>query len=309
MNRRPVTNLPASIHQLLLNKARQTHRPFNEVLQYYAMERFLYRLSRSPYADRFILKGALMFRIWDLESYRPTMDIDLSGRTANDVENLVAIFKEVSSQQVEPDGLIFNPESVRGVRIAEEANYAGARIRLQVNLGAARVSVQLDIGFGDVIVPPPELVEYPTILDFPPPRLKGYNKESVVAEKFESMVALGILNSRMKDYFDIWTLCRRFDFDGHTVSQAIAKTFSNRHTEIDPNPVGLSVRFSEDPAKAAQWRGFVRKGGLQNSPDLKTVVTSIAGFLIPVATALVKKNDLRGNWHAPGPWIIPSAEP
>lgn len=303
MNKRPVTNLPASIHQLLLNKARQTHRPFNEVLQYYVMERFLYRLSKSPYADRFILKGALMFRIWDLESYRPTMDIDLAGRTANEVEDLVAIFKEVSSQQVEPDGLIFSPESVTGVRIAEEANYAGVRIRLHVNLGTVRVSVQLDVGFGDIIVPSPELVEYPTILDFPPPRLKGYNKESVVAEKFESLVALGILNSRMKDYFDIWTLSRQFDFDGHTLSQAIAKAFSNRGTEIDPSPVGLSVSFSEDPAKAAQWRGFIRKGRLQTPPDLKAVVSSIAAFLIPVATELAKGRDFLAKWRAPGPWI------
>ena len=203
MTERAPANLPASVHQLLLNKARHTHRPFNELLQYYAMERFLYRLSKSPYAARFILKGALMFTAWKLESYRPTMGIDLLGRTANQVESVVAITKEVCAQTVAPDGMVFNPATVKGARIIEDANYPGVRIRFQANLGAARVTLQLDIGFGDVIVPAPHLIEYPTLLDFEAPRLRGYSKESMVAEKFESLVKRGILNSRMKDFFDI----------------------------------------------------------------------------------------------------------
>ncbi len=253
------------MHQLLLNKARHTNRPFNELLQYYVMERFLYRLSKSPHAPKFILKGALMFTAWNLEPYRPTMDIDLLGKVSNRVDSILAITKEICAQSVESDGLTFNPATVKGARIAEGANYEGVRVRFHAILGRARVTQQLDIGFGDVVVPGPQSIEYPTILDSPAPKLRGYSKESIVAEKFESLVTLGILNSRMKDYFDIWSLSRQFDFDGQALGNAIAKTFSNRGTTIVPDPVGLTVRFADDPSKKAQWRGFIRKSRLDVS--------------------------------------------
>jgi hypothetical protein len=176
LTKRLRTNLALSVHQLLMNKARDTHRPFNELLQYYAMERFLYRLSKSPYAGKFILKGALMFTAWKLESFRPTADIDLLGRADHQVANIVEIAKHVCAQAVEPDGLIFNSDSVTGARIAEDADYEGVRTRFRANLGSARITLQLDIGFGDVIVPAAQPIEYPAILDFPAPRLRGYNK-------------------------------------------------------------------------------------------------------------------------------------
>jgi hypothetical protein len=267
------------------------------------MERFLYRLSKSPHAARFILKGALMFTAWKLESYRPTMDIDLLGKTANQVENVAAITREVCAQPVPPDGLVFNPATVKGARITTSANYEGVRVRLQANLGAARVTLQLDIGFGDVIVPAPQTIEYPTILDFNAPRLRGYSKESMVAEKFESLVTLGILNSRMKDYFDIWTLSRQFDFDGRTLGNAIAKTFSNRGTEIVPEPIGLTAKFVDDSTKQSQWRGFIRKSRLDASADLDEVLFAIASFLGPLATALSSGRNFQGKWTPPGPWM------
>lgn len=303
MTKRAPANLAASVHQLLLNKARETRRPFNELLQYYAMERFLYRLSKSPHAARFILKGALMFTAWKLESYRPTMDIDLLGKTANQVENVAAITREVCAQPVAPDGLVFNPATVKGTRIGEDANYEGVRIRFQAKLGAARVTVQLDIGFGDVIVPAPQPIEYPTLLDFEAPRLHGYSKESVVAEKFEALVTLGILNSRMKDYFDIWTLSRQFAFDGQTLGNAIARTFANRGTKIVPNPIGLTTKFVDDPMKKSQWRGFIRKSRLDASPDLAVVIADIAIFLVPLASALSDGKTFEAKWTAPGPWM------
>lgn len=303
MTKRTPTNIPASVHQLLLDKSRQTLRPFNELLQYYAMERFLYRLSKSPHAGKFILKGALMFTAWRLGSFRPTMDIDLLGKTTNQIDRVVAIAMEVCAQPVEPDGLIFNPSTVKGARIAEHANYEGVRIRFQANLGTARLTLQLDIGFGDVIVPAHQPIEYPTILDFPAPRLRGYSKESIVAEKFESLVALGILNSRMKDYFDIWTLSQQFDFDGQTLGNAIAKTFSNRETKIVPDPVGLSAEFADDSTKRAQWRGFIRKSRLDASPDLAEILFAVTHFLQPVATALSAGRTFTGKWAAHGPWV------
>jgi len=302
VTKRATANLPASVHQLLLNKARQTHRPFNELLQYYAMERFLYRLSKSPHAARFILKGALMFAAWKLESYRPTKDIDLLGRTANQVESIVAIAREICAQAVVPDGLVFNPATVKGARINENASYEGVRIRFQSNLGAARVTLQLDIGFGDVIVPAPQPIEYPTLLDSAAPRLRGYSKESIVAEKFESMVTLGILNSRMKDYFDIWTLSRQFDFDGQTLGNAISKTFSNRGTKIVPEPIGLTAKFADDSTKNHQWRGFIRKSRLDASPELADVIVTIASFLGPLVAALSAGKSFRRKWTPPGPW-------
>ena len=303
MTKRALTNLPASVHQLLLNKARQTHRPFNELLQYYAMERFLYRLSKSPHAARFILKGALMFTAWKLESYRPTKDIDLLGRMANQVENVVAIAREICAQPVAPDGLVFNPATVKGARIAKDANYEGVRIRFRANLGTARVILQLDIGFGDVIVPASQPIEYPTLLEFEAPRLHGYSKESMVAEKFESLVARGILNSRMKDYFDIWTLSRQFDFDGQTLGNAIAKTFSHRGTKIVPEPIGLSAKFVDDSTKMSQWRGFIRKSRLDAPPELAEVVVNIASFLGPLVTTLSAGKTFRRKWTPPGPWV------
>lgn len=303
MTKQPRTNLAASVHQLLMNKANQTHRPFNELLQYYAMERFLYRLSKSPYTGKFILKGALMFTAWKLESYRPTVDIDLLGKAGNQVDNIVEITKRICSLPVEPDGLIFNSDSVTGTRIAEDADYEGVRTRFRANLGTARITLQLDIGFGDVIVPAAQPIDYPAILDFPAPRLRGYSKETIVSEKFESMVKLGTLNSRMKDYFDIWTLSRQFDFDGELLGNAITKTFSNRGTEIIVDPVALTPRFADDPEKNIQWRGFIRKSRLDHLPNLAEVILTVAAFLRPVVAAVAASHSFSGKWIAPGPWV------
>lgn len=223
---------------------------------------------------------------------------------SNTHRNLAAIAKDVCIQEVESDGLVFKPETVRATRIAEEANYRGVRIRLQASLGNAKVTQQLDIGFGDVVVPGSKAIEYPTLLDFAAPQLRGYSKESVVAEKFESLVTLGIVNSRMKDYFDIWTLSCQFDFDGETLSDAIARTFSNRGTTLVPEPVGLTSRFAGDQVKKAQWRGFVRTSQLERSADLGEVIFGVRSFLDPVTAALTAGRRFRGKWSASGPWLI-----
>jgi nucleotidyltransferase AbiEii toxin of type IV toxin-antitoxin system len=301
VTKRVPANLAASVHQLPLNKARQANRPFDELLQYYVMERFLYRLSKSSHHAKFILKGALMFAAWKLESYLATKDIDLLGKTANRIDHLTEIVKEVCAQQVEPGGLVFNPETVKATRIAEGANYEGVRIKFLTSLGRARLTQQLDIGFGDIVVPGPQPIEYSTILDFPAPKLLGYSKETIVAEKFESLVTLGILNSRMKDYFDIWTLSRQFNFDGPTLSNAITKTFSNRGTTIVPEPIGLTARFTDDTTKKAQWQGFLRKSRLGTSAELSEVVAAISRFLGPVAAASRLLEPFRQKWFAPGP--------
>ncbi len=183
-------NVAASVRQRLLNRAKETKRPFDELLQYYAMERFLYRLSQSPHRDKFVLKGALMFTVWEAEQFRATRDIDLSGKTNNETWNLAAIVQDVCRTEVEPDGMAFDAETVEADKIKEDADYAGVRVRFLGHLERARASMQIDVGFGDVITPGAAMIDYPVILDMPAPRLKGYPRETVVAEKFHAMVFL-----------------------------------------------------------------------------------------------------------------------
>ncbi|MBU1699071.1 MAG: nucleotidyl transferase AbiEii/AbiGii toxin family protein [Candidatus Eisenbacteria bacterium] len=267
------------------------------------MERFLFRLSVSPHGERFVLKGALMLATWEISLTRPTSDIDLLGNVANDVDRIVTIVKEVCRQEVEPDGLEFNTDTVMGARIAEEAEYEGVRVRFRGNLGTARVSMQIDVGFGDAVVPAPVMVVYPTLLDLPAPRVRAYTRESVIAEKFHTMVRRGILNSRMRDFFDVWSLSRRFDFDGGVLAAAIRETFARRGQDFVLRPAALTDEFAADLSKAAQWRGFLRKNLLWEAPsELKEVIQALSDFLGPVAEALHEGREFRSRWRAPGPW-------
>lgn len=306
MKNKPIKNLAASVHQRLLDKARQTGRPFNELLQYFVMERFLYRLSKSKYAKNFVLKGALMLNVWERTALpRPTLDIDvLAKRIGNDVESVVRVVQEICTQAVEPDGITFDPARVRGQQIAEEAEYEGVRVRLGGSLGNARLSLQLDVGFGDVVIPAEEVMDYPTILDFPAPHLRGYSKESVVAEKFEAAVRHGDVNSRMKDFYDIWFLSRQFEFDGATLAEAAREVFSRRGTELSPEAVSLRPAFAEDPSKAAQWHAFRNRNRLDAAPEnFVDLMKVVVAFLKPVAAAVSTANAFGVRWTPPGPWM------
>jgi len=303
MTKRQYKNIGASIRQRLLSKARETGRPFSELLQYFAMERFLYRLSKSSHVDHFILKGALMLTVWEAPLTRPTMDIDFLGRIENSVETLVKVTRGICQQEVEPDGIVFDVTDIDAERIAEDADHEGIRIRFRGSLDTARFVIQLDIGFGDIIVPAPESMNYPTILDLPAPHLRGYSRESTIAEKFEAMVKLGILNSRMKDFFDIWLMSRQFDFDGTILTEAITNTFSTRGTKIPAEPLALTDAFAEDTTKATQWRGFVRRNRLSEPPkDLAEVIASVGTFLKPISKSLAAGQGFKSIWKAPGPW-------
>ncbi len=304
MSRPAPKNLEASIHQRLLNQARESGRPFNELLQYFAIERFLYRLSQSPHQKKFVLKGALMFTVWQAYPARPTMDIDLLGRTENQVETIVSIVRDICRQKVEPDGLNYDPESVEGKRIAETAEYQGVRVSFRGSLGNAKVFMQLDVGFGDVIFPRAASVKYPTLLDLPGPRLRGYTRESLIGEKFQAMVKLGSLNSRMKDFFDIWFLSRHFDFDGPKLSMAFSKTFKRRKTEVPSSLNDLFEPLMQDSEKATQWQAFVHRNRLQEVPEtLGDVLSLMVEFLDPVARSLKNGVQFDAAWQAPGPWL------
>jgi hypothetical protein len=296
-----IRNIAASVHQRLLSKARESSRPFNELLQHFAIERFIYRLSRSPHADRF--KGALMFSVWSGPGSRPTMDIDLLGRIDNRLEVIGAVIKDACEMEVAEDGLSFNAETVTAARITEEAEYEGVRVRVRGGLGKARVSLQIDIGFGDVIVPGPVKVTYPALLDFPAPELNGYTMESTIAEKFQAMVKLGMLNSRMKDFYDLWRLSRTFNFRGEILAEAIEKTFENRNTPIPPIPAVFEPLFVKEGDKQVQWLGFIRKAKLAAAPEaFEDVVAAVKVFLEPPVTSLAEKRKFRHRWNAPGPW-------
>lgn len=298
-----IKNLPASVRARLLNLAKDRGEDFTGLLTRYALERFMFRLASSEHAHRFVLKGATLFAIWSDQPHRPTRDIDLLGFGANDVPALVDVFRQVCQQQVEPDGLDFDPGSVQGGLIREDRVYEGVRVTLTAILARARIAVQVDVGFGDSVFPEPEAVEVPSLLGFPPAVLKGYSKEAVVAEKLQAMVALGIVNSRMKDFYDIWVLARENAFDGSVLSEAVRRTFARRRSPLPfTPPVALTSEFWEDRSKAVQWRAFLRRGRLvAGEPDLAEVVELLAGFLLPMlGLGPVEDGELR--WSPGGPW-------
>ena len=303
MTKRQVKDVAASIRQRLYNNAKATGRPFQEVLQYFAMERFLYRLAQSEHAEKFVLKGALMFTAWHAPTTRPTKDIDLLARLSNRVDAILPVIREICLLEVESDGITFDAASLEGKAIREDADYEGVRVTFLAHLQNAVVRMQLDLGFGDVVTPPAVLTEYPTILDLSRPEILGYSRETVVAEKFEAMVKLGRLNSRMKDFFDIWLLSRQFAFEGTTLATAISRTLANRGTVSDWPPFALTDEFAADSAKITQWRGFLTKSRLDFPPtDLGEVIKSIASFLMPVAVAVQKGQTLDARWNPAGPW-------
>jgi hypothetical protein len=301
MSAKSPLNVAASIRQRLLNRARRDHRPFNELLQYYAMERFLYRLSKSAHGQRFILKGALMLRAWRSPEFRTTMDIDMLGRTSNEVESIIAQIQEILSTEVEPDGLAFNPASIQAERITEDADYGGIRIRFRGTLDVARVTMQIDIGFGEIVFPGFEESDLPTMLDSPTLKLLCYSRESTIAEKFEAMVKLGELNSRMKDFYDIWLLSRQFNFKGADLTEAIRHTFGHRGTRLSTEIVAFTNSFID--AKQIQWSAFWKRLQQDHVPSLfRDIVSEVSGFLLPLVAALQYGTSFPMKWAPPGPW-------
>lgn len=298
-----VDNLAMSVHARLLNRARATHRPFQELLQYYAMERFLYRLSKSSHNTHFVLKGALMLHVWDAPLARATKDLDFLGRLDNSLDNLTQVVREMCAAEVEPDGMRFDGTTVRAERIKEDADYEGVRVRFVGLLGKARVAMQLDVGFGDVVTPGAEAVVYPGLLDFPAPELSGYPRETVVAEKFHAMVDLHTVNSRMKDFYDVWLLCTHYAFDGVVLAQAVTATFANRDTAIDATPVAFTANFTEQATTLTQWRAFRNRLPSTECPEtLAEVVAILAVFLLPLARACESGDRFAVRWLARGPW-------
>ena len=303
MTREKPRNLAASVRQRLFNLAQERREDFGLVLTKYGLERFLYRLAQSQYRDQFILKGALLFELWTHRPYRPTRDLDLEGQGDNSIARIKRLFSEIMTQAVHDDGLVFDPKSLRVARIKEEQEYEGLRVNLVARLERARIHMQVDVGFGDVIVPPPKEIQYPAMLNFPRPHLRAYPREAVVAEKLEALVKLGMANTRMKDFYDLWKLSHDFNFDGALLTDAIKSTFKRRGTDVPSDtPLALTDEFSRDSQKAKQWQAFLKKSGLDHDQAaLHTVAADLTRFLIaPLRAHDSEKFPL--IWLKGGPW-------
>jgi hypothetical protein len=268
-------NLPASIRARLKNHADATKQDFNLVLTHFGLERLLYRLSVSEHAGNYLLKGALLFSLWYDQPQRPTRDADLLGFGADDIATAIGVFREICGIQVE-DGIVFDPDSVRGAEIRKEAGYGGVRVDLVGTLDGARISLQVDIGFGDAVTPAPEAVEYPVLVDeLPAPQLRAYPKYTVIAEKLHAICLLGMANTRMKDYFDLHLLLTDGGIDAAQLVAAVQATFDRRKFAVPTTaPAGLSDTFADDPTKQRQWAAFLKKSRLE-APSLQETTKAV----------------------------------
>lgn len=296
----------ASVRQRLKNLATKRGEDFQSLLTRYALERFLYRLSQSQYCDTFILKGALLFSIWSNEPHRATRDIDLLGYGDNTLFHLEQVWRHVCQIPVDLDGLEFREDTVKSLGLKKDQEYEGVRINLRAFLAgtSTRIELQIDIGFGDAVTPTPPYLELPTILDFPAFRLRTYPRETVVAEKFQAMVMLGMANSRMKDFYDLWFLAMNFEFEGETLCQAIEATFSRRRTPLPKEtPLALTPEFFESAAKLIQWKAFLNKGKLETDRStFSSVIAMLQNFLMPPCRAFAKGETFSKIWRPAGLW-------
>lgn len=298
-------NTGHSVFQRLLNHAKTHGKDFNFLLLRYGVERLLYRLSISPHADKFILKGASLFLVWKGQNYRVTKDADLLGLGSSDAEHIIIVFRDLCQVVSEDeDGILFMPDTVRAIPIREEQEYDGIRVTLLGMLHQAHIPLQVDIGFGDAVTPAPEMVEFPTLLDAPAPQLLAYPRYTMIAEKLETMVRLGIANSRMKDFYDVWLLSSLFEFDGRTLCEAVHNTFKRRSTSLPEGlPLAFTDNFSKDAQKQTQWRAFVRKSKPEiMSGSLEVIVGEVVTFLMPVVEALRNNSSFDLVWLRGGPW-------
>ena len=300
----PPRNVAASVRQRLLNLARHRGEDFQRVLTLYGLERLLYRLSVSTHREEFVLKGALLYSVWEDSPHRRTRDLDLLGRGDPAIAKLEETVRELCNIAMPEDGIVFHAGTVLAREIRENAVYGGIRVTLTATLGTARLPIQIDVGFGDAITPDPAEIDFPTLLDMPAPRLLAYPRETVIAEKLDALVALGEDNSRMKDFHDLWALSRNFAFSGTTLREAVTATFTRRRTILpDGTPAAFTDAF-QDTARQDQWRSFASRQVSDDSmPPLANLMEEVAGFLMPVLEAVRSGAPFDADWSPGGPWI------
>ncbi len=302
MSLKDKSNVVASVLARLRNHAKEHGAPFQQVLQHYAIERFLYRISKSRHADTVTLKGALLLRTIGIPRSRPTLDIDMLRQGKADRASLIDLVKDCAQLDVEPDGVTFVAQSIVAEEITKEAEYKGLRVRMDARMENVRLRLQVDFGVGDVMVPGPRLIEYPVVLDDTPIQLRAYPVESAIAEKLQAIVALGNANSRMKDFYDIWICSRHLDFDADTLCKAIAATFENRDTPIPADNVeAFSSTFATQ--HQVQWKAFAKNIGeeaLGNAFD--AILADLKAFLMPVLAWIENGESTRRLWKSGKAW-------
>jgi predicted nucleotidyltransferase component of viral defense system len=301
-DRKP-TNVAASVRARLLNLSRQRGEEFQLVLSDFATERLLYRLGVSPYSDRYILKGAMLFRLWSADRYRATWDLDLLGHGASSIEAVTTVIRDLCTISTD-DGIAFDLKSIAGEEIRIQGEYAGVRVKLLGHLADARIPMQIDIGFGDAVFPVPHRETYPTLLDLEPPQVLAYPREAVVAEKLEAVVTLGVTNSRMKDFYDLHQLATHFHFEGQSLTTAIQATFSRRKTPIPgPGLQELSTAFLATPARSALWVAFWKRSRVAGKAEsIEEMSGILQSFFNPLLVAMQDGQTFSTRWQPKGPW-------
>lgn len=297
-----IRNVAASHRAKLLALARTRGEDFQFLLGRWTIERFLYRLARSRHKDSFVLKGAMLLLAWGSELYRPTKDLDLLGFGSADVVEVANRIREICSVPAH-DGIVLDVAGIEAERIKEDAEYEGVRVWVPASLEGARVTMQIDVGFGDAVDPAPAELPFPTLLPLDAPVVRAYPPEAVIAEKFQAMIALGIANSRMKDFFDIWRFATTKRFDLVSLSQSIRKTFERRRTGMpEVPPVALTDEFLQDTAKKTQWTAFCNRLGLRDTPALDAIGPVLISFLMPAVEQARQRKPNALIWQPPGPW-------
>lgn len=304
-------NLAASISARLLNHARRSGADYQTLLTSYCLERFLYRLGVSDRSERFILKGAMLLRVWSDQPYRATRDLDLLRQGDSDFQAMRDDLARIVATPVPADAVAFDSQAIQLGPIRAEDEYAGARATIPASLGTARITLQVDMGVGDAIWPLPTVCAYPTLLDLPAPAVLAYPKEAVIAEKFEAMVVLGERNSRIKDFFDIHYLATHFEFDRATLREAIHRTFQRRRTPIpEQPPIALTADYWQSPTRPTQMRAFAKRAGIAIPDHFDQHCSEILqAFLTPLLDDFRAGGNIDGTWHPGGPWCSSVPKP
>jgi len=297
MTRESARKSPASIRARLLALAQSRGQDYQRVLGRYAIERFLYRLGRSPYRDRFAIKGATLFTLWTGDTHRPTRDLDMLGWGSSAISDVEETIRVICNAE-ENDGILFDSKSVEGSRIKEEDEYDGVHVKFNAILAGARIPMQVDVGFGDAVYPEPEFASFPVLLPMEAPLIRAYPREAAIAEKFNAMVVLDIRNSRMKDFYDVWFMANTWTFDLAALRTAILASFERRKVAIPQGvPFALTNEFLDDMQKKQQWNAFVtRLYPGSSTPSLEEVGALLRAFILPCIDAIAAPDTTTHHW-------------
>ncbi len=297
-------NVSASVMARLLTRAQSRGEDYQLLVTAYAFERLLYRLGQSELCDRFVLKGAMLLRLWSEQPYRATRDLDLLRRGDASLDAIRGDLQRVLATPVPEDGISFDADRMELEPMQADKEYLGTRVILPAHCGKARLSLQLDVGVGDAVWPEPGMRRYPALLDAPAPEVFAYERETVVAEKLDALVVLGDRNSRIKDFFDLHMLATTFAFDRRELGEAVRCTFTRRRTPIpDVTPIGLTPTYWENSSRPAQVRAFARRAGLEATAETgRTFNAVLSAFLLPVLDDIASNVSRAGAWAPGGPW-------